>query len=63
METLTDAQENALSIIAEPAYTADGTRINEKIGQALWRRGFVRWSDAAQKWILTEKGVANRIQN
>ena len=54
---LTEAQEGALQIIREPAYTADGTRIDDRTGKALWRKGLVTWSDAQQRYSLTEKGL------
>ena len=57
MKALTQAQVAALDIIQEPSYTADGTSINGKTGKALWRKGLVKWSDAEQKFIITEKGM------
>lgn len=57
MKALNEAQEAALQIIREPAYTADGTRIDDRTGRALWRAGLVMWSDGQQKYSLTDKGI------
>ncbi len=56
MKQLTERQEEALRTIQHPAYTADGTRIDDRTGKALWRRRLVTWSDASQSYSLTEKG-------
>lgn len=53
---ITETQLGALYVVSNSAYTADGTKIAESTGQALWRKGLVFWSDAGQKWNLTAKG-------
>lgn len=58
MKALTDRQDEALRTISTPAYTADGTVIDERTGKALWRRRLVRWSDAEQRYRLTDRGAA-----
>ena len=54
--TITDSQWDALSLVSEPAYSADGSKPMENSAMALRRKNAMAWNGNEGVWYLTEIG-------